>query len=179
MNATNLAERYRPQTWSGVVGQSEVIKRVDVVRRRFGTLGGRAYFLSGPSGAGKTTIGRLIANEVAGASVAIQELDAGDVTSSFLDWAQDCYGYRPIGGTGWGFLINECHGLNRQQIRKLLTALEPAEGLPSYVTRILTTTVDGQDKLFDDCDDAGPLVSRCISFPLARRDLVKAFAERA
>src|SRR5688500_10436848 len=109
MRATNLAERYRPQDWTDVVGQAEVIKRVNVVRQRFGTLGGRAYFVSGPSGTGKTTIGRLIAGEVAGASIGIQELDAGDVISSFLDWAQDCYRYRPIGGSGWAFLINECH----------------------------------------------------------------------
>ena len=33
--------------------------------------------------------------------------------------------------------------------------------------------------MFDDCDDASPLLSRCIRIELARRDLAKAFAERA
>jgi hypothetical protein len=40
-----------------------------------GTLAGRAYWLSGPSGAGKTTIARLIVKEVAEPSF-IQEVNA-------------------------------------------------------------------------------------------------------
>jgi len=47
---------------------------------------------------------------------------------------------------------------------------------PKYV---FTTTNEGQDKLFEDYDDASPLLSRCIRLDLARRDLAKPFAERA
>ena len=36
----------------------------------------------------------------------------------------------------------------------------------------------GEQGLFEDYDDAGPLLSRCLPLPLARRDLAKAFAQR-
>ena len=44
---------------------------------------------------------------------------------------------------------------------------------------IFTTTCEGQQKLFDDLDDASPLLSRCVRLELARRGLADAFAERA
>ena len=52
---------------------------------------------------------------------------------------------------------------------------------PLYERHRPTSWADvvGQDKLFDDCDDASPLLSRCLRLELARRDLSKAFAERA
>ena len=37
----------------------------------------------------------------------------------------------------------------------------------------------GQESLFEDYDDAHPLLSRCTRLELARRDLAKPFAERA
>jgi len=46
-----------------VVGQDNTLKRIEVLRRR--GLSGRAYWLSGQSGTGKTTIARLIAAEIA------------------------------------------------------------------------------------------------------------------
>src|SRR5262249_4680832 len=58
-----LTEQYRPKTWQDVVGQDKVVNRLLALRRR--GLAGRAYWLSGPSGTGKTTIARLIAAEVA------------------------------------------------------------------------------------------------------------------
>jgi replication-associated recombination protein RarA len=175
----SLAERYRPQSWNDVVAQDDVLKRLSGIRQRFGTLGGRAYFLSGPSGAGKTTIGRLIAHEVAGCDYGVFELDASDLTADFLaDFQRRIVG-RPLGGTGWAVTLNEAHGLNRQQIRRLLTTIEPEGGLPSYVVWCFTTTNSGEEKLFEDYDDAGPLLSRCIQLPLARRGLAEAFATRA
>ena len=46
-----------------VVGQGKAIRRIDVLRKR--GLSGRAYWLSGQSGTGKTTIARLLAAEIA------------------------------------------------------------------------------------------------------------------
>ena len=53
------------------------------------------------------------------------------------------------------------------------------ERVPRHVAWVFTTTVEGQSSLFEDCDDASPLLSRCIRLDLARRDLAKPFAERA
>jgi Holliday junction resolvasome RuvABC ATP-dependent DNA helicase subunit len=59
-----LTERYRPETWADVVGQEKVVGRILALAKR-GTIAGRAYWLSGQSGTGKTTIARLLAAEVA------------------------------------------------------------------------------------------------------------------
>jgi DNA polymerase III subunit gamma/tau len=58
-----LTERYRPASWSEVVGQEKVVQRLQALAKR--GLGGRAYWLSGQSGTGKTTLARLIAAELA------------------------------------------------------------------------------------------------------------------
>ena len=44
---------------------------------------------------------------------------------------------------------------------------------------IFTTTTEGQGSLFEDYDDAGPLLSRCLRLDLSRRDLARPFADRA
>ena len=58
----SLYRRYRPQSFSDVVGQSAAI---GVVTRAIdnGTIG-HAYLFSGPRGCGKTTIARLFAKAV-------------------------------------------------------------------------------------------------------------------
>jgi DNA polymerase III delta prime subunit len=82
---------------------------------------------------------------------------------------------RPF-GHGYCLIVNEAHGLRAAAIRRLLVTLE---ALPSWVTVVFTTTVEGEDKLFEDCQDSHPLLSRCIVIALSRRDLAKQFAERA
>lgn len=77
---------------------------------------------------------------------------------------------------GRAYIINEAHGLRRDSIRQLLVMLER---LPSHCVVVFTTTNEGQGKLFDDCDDASPLISRCVEIALSRRELAKAFAQRA
>src|SRR5947207_14425641 len=62
--AAPLVEKYRPQSWADVAGQEKVVAKLRALLAR-GALAGRAYFLSGASGTGKTTIARLIAAEVA------------------------------------------------------------------------------------------------------------------
>lgn len=169
----SLFEKYRPSTWEEVVGQEKVVGKIAALRSR--GLGGRAFWIAGPSGTGKTTIGRLIAGEIA-APHAIIELDASEITPADVrDWQKQFRG-RPLGSNGWAILVNEAHGLRRDTIRALLVALE---SLPDYVIWIFTTTSEGQESLFDDQIDAHPLLSRCIELPLARRDLAQAFAERA
>jgi hypothetical protein len=52
------------------------------------------------------------------------------------------------------------------------------ERIPRHAVVIFTTTTEGQDSLFEDCDDASPLLSRCLRVDLARRDLCEPFAAR-
>jgi DNA polymerase III gamma/tau subunit len=170
-----LVERYRPASWGDVVGQDKVCARVRQLAAR-GALAGRAYWLSGQSGTGKTTIARLIAAEVAG-DWGTEELDAGALTVATLRGLEATIALRGMGEKGGrAVIVNEAHGLRRDVIRALLVALER---IPQHALWVFTTTCEGQDSLFEDYDDASPLLSRCLRLDLARRDLARAFAERA
>lgn len=61
----SLYEQYRPTTWADVVGQPKVVARIQLMAKR--GLTGRAFWLTGASGTGKSTIARLIAAELGGA----------------------------------------------------------------------------------------------------------------
>lgn len=170
-----LVERYRPATWPEVVGQDKVCAKVRQLAER-GALAGRAYWLSGQSGIGKTTIARLIAAEVAG-EWDVEEIDAGALTCASLRELERFLAYRGMDQDkgGRALIVNEAHGLRKDVIRSLLVMLER---LPSHALVVFTTTTEGEQGLFEDYDDAGPLLSRCLLLPLARRDLAQAFAHR-
>lgn len=171
-----LALKYRPTTWADVVGQDKTVARLTQLRDGRG-LAGRAYWITGQSGTGKTTIANLIAREIAeGANV--EELDASALTVADLrdvERSAAIYGMGDKCGRVW--IINEAHGLRAAVVRQLLVFLE--ERLPSHCAIIFTTTNEGEAKLFEGTDDANPLLSRCLPVPLARRDLAKPFAARA
>jgi DNA polymerase III gamma/tau subunit len=170
-----LADKYRPATWDDVVGQDKVVTRLRTLAAR-GGLAGRAFWLSGQSGTGKTTIARLIAAEVADPFL-IEELDAAALTVAQLQALE-----MEMQMSGWGersgraYLINEAHALRKPVIRQLLVLLER---IPRHVVIVFTTTCEGQDALFEDFEDASPLLSRCLRLDLSRRDLSRPFAERA
>lgn len=170
-----LTERYRPTSWTEVVGQD---KALSVVRRLIdnGSLRGRAFWLSGQSGTGKTTIARLIASEVAD-SWDVDELDATGLTPAQVRELEGRLCVRGMSEKGGrAVIVNEAHGLSKATIRQLLVTLER---IPPHVVWLFTTTVDGQDQLFEDCADASPLLSRCLPLALSRRDLAQPFAARA
>lgn len=169
-----LFERERPQTWDDVVGQDKVVRQLRALEARTG-LSGKAYWFSGQSGTGKTTLARLVAASVADEYMTV-EIDAGECTVSRLRELE-----RDANIAGWGdkggraFIINEAHGLRKDAIRQLLVMLER---IPRHVVWVFTTTTEGQEGLFEDSIDATPLLSRCIRLELSRRGLAEVFAER-
>ena len=172
---TALADKYRPTSFDEVVAQEKVVSRLRTLAAR-GSLAGRAYWLAGQSGTGKTTIARLIAAEVAD-EFNISELDAATLTvSDLVEIEREMQSYGLGCKNGRAFLVNEAHALRKPVIRQLLVLLER---LPSHVVVVFTTTCEGQESLFEDYDDASPLLSRCLRLDLARRDLARPFAERA
>ena len=167
-----LFEQYRPKTFDEVVGQDKAIRQIQTIGKR--GLTGRAFWLSGQSGTGKTTLARIIASLVA-EDIYIDEIDAGQATSGKLAELENTLYTLAWGRGGKCVIINEAHGLSKRAIRQLLVMLER---LPSHVCFIFTTTIEGQELLFDGSEDTAPLLSRCVRIDLARRDLAKPFAKR-
>jgi len=167
-----LSEAYRPRQWSEVVGQAKAIETIDRLRKR--GLSGRAYFMAGPTGTGKTTLARLIAAEVAD-DHGTTEIDGSEVTADTLREIGHDKQMRPFGrGVCW--IINEAHSMRGATITRLLGLLE---NLPPWLTVIFTTTSEAKAGLFDEQLDAHPLLSRCEEIPMAHRGLAEAFAARA
>lgn len=169
-----LYEKHRPSRWEDVVGQDKAIARLRALIDRAGA-GGRAFFLSGQSGTGKTTLARIIAGTVADPFF-VREYDSADQLSpAELDSIDSTSRLSAWGKGGRAFIVNEAHGLRQSAIRRLLGLLE---SIPQRTVWIFTTTWDGADALFDGID-AHPLLSRCIDVRLTNQGLARAFAERA
>ena len=166
-----LFEQYRPKALDDVLGQPKAVKTIERLIER--GIGGRALWISGASGTGKTTLAKIIASSIAD-DLYIQEFDCADqLTVAALDKIESDMMYRGF-GSGKAYIINESHGLRKQSIRRLLGLLER---IPDYCVFIFTTTKQGQEKLFEDQIDANPLLSRCIEIQLTNQGLAKTFAE--
>lgn len=167
-----LYEKYRPTSLEGVLGQSKAVKRIKLLIRR--GWGGRAWWLSGASGTGKTTLARIIAGQGAD-DWFVTEFDSADaLTVSAIDNIDREMNLFGGGKGGRAFIVNESHGLRKQTVRRLLGLLER---IPSHVVFVFTTTKEGESGLFEDNIDASPLLSRCVKIQLTNQGLAKVFAE--
>ena len=172
MNGNALIDKYRPRRWADVVGQKAALDVLERIIQR--GVGGRAYWIAGKSGTGKTTLAKLLAAEIAD-DFFVEELDSTDFTPAKLKAVEQSMYLTAWGKGGRAYIINEAHGLRRDTVRQLLVSMER---LPSHVALIFTTTKDGQSAMFDGIDDAGPLLSRCIRITL-EDDVSKPFAKYA
>ena len=166
-----LAEKYRPRSLDSVVGQP---KACAAVARLIATqsVGGRAFWISGASSTGKTTLARILADTIAD-TFFTTELVGREVTKATLDRIAAEFGLSASGKGGRAWVINEAHGLSKQSIERLLDLLE---SIPAHCVVIFTTTRDGQEALFEDQIDAVPLLSRCIPLRLTNQGLADAAA---
>jgi len=168
-----LYEKYRPRQFSDVLGNPKAVRCLESACRR--GIGGRAVWISGPSGTGKTTLARILAHSVADPFCVTEFDSADDFNAAAIENMRQSMHLYGLGRGGRAWIINEAHGLRKPAIRALLGILER---LPSHCVVIFTTTRDGQE-IFEDEIDAGPLLSRCLCISLSNQGLAQAFATRA
>ena len=75
----SLAEKYRPHEFNQLVGQEKACSTLERLE-----LGGRAFYITGKSGTGKTTLARIIALKVAQTNHGISEVTGRQLTLSLI-----------------------------------------------------------------------------------------------
>ena len=169
-----LWEKYRPHTFDEVVGQDKAVAKIKRVLSH--GWGGRYWWISGPSGHGKTTLARIIAKQKADPTMGIFEYACADVvTLKEVQGiaSQSLYMF----SEGLAYIINEAQGLRKPIIRILMGIRENGD-LASHTSLIFTTTKEAQEDFFEAQIDAGPLLSRCIPIQLRHNGVREVYARR-
>ncbi|HEY6086740.1 MAG TPA: DNA polymerase III subunit gamma/tau, partial [Burkholderiaceae bacterium] len=194
MSYVVLARKYRPRTFSEMVGQDAVVRALThaLEQQRLH----HAYLFTGTRGIGKTTVSRILAKSLnctgpdgqggitatpCGVCSACTEID-GDryldyieldaASNRGIDEIRDLLeraAYKPSIGRFKVFMIDEAHQLTKESFNALLKTLEEP---PEYLKFVLATT---------DPEKMLPTVlSRCLQFnlrPMAP-DVVQEHLER-
>jgi replication-associated recombination protein RarA len=170
-----LYELARPTTLDDVIGQPKAISALRARFNRYGTYAGKAYWISGASGTGKTTIARILAESVA-EPICITEYRSGrELDVDETRRIGETLTYKGFGKGGRAYIINEAHHLTSAVRDLLLGIIEPVT--PHGIV-IFTTTREGEES-FEGWGDASPFSSRVTDITLTNQGLSKAFAERA
>ena len=153
----SLARKWRPQTFSDLVGQESVFKAITFALKAK-TLP-QAYLFSGDRGVGKTTVARLLAKSInckngpttapclecsscleiaKGSSPDVMEIDGASNTSvDDVRSLREGIHFLPFSGRARIYIIDEVHMLSTAAFNALLKTLEEP---PSHVIFIFATT---------------------------------------
>lgn len=157
MSYTAFYRKWRPQTFSEVVGQKNIVQAL-TNQLKSGRIG-HAYLFCGTRGTGKTTIAKIMARAVncenpqedgpcnecptckailTGSSVNVVEIDAASNNGvDDIRQIREEVRYAPPQGHYRVYIIDEVHSLTMNAYNALLKTLEEP---PAYVMFILATT---------------------------------------
>jgi len=162
MQRVPLAERMRPTTLDGVIGQTHLLGNGEILRQIVKNKEPVSLILWGPPGSGKTTLARIIANEVKAEFIEISAVTSGkkDVTV-IIEHAKQNWNLklRTI------LFVDEIHRFNKAQQDAFLPHVE--SGL---ITLIGATTENPSFEVIT------PLLSRTrvlVLESLSKNDIIK------
>ncbi|MFH1978905.1 MAG: DNA polymerase III subunit gamma/tau [Patescibacteria group bacterium] len=149
---TVLYRKYRPQKFSEVLGQDHIV-RVLSAATETGRIS-HSYLFSGSRGTGKTSVARILANEIGCHEYDLLEMDAASSRGidEIRNLREGVY-TSPLKGEYRVYIIDEVHMLTKEAFNALLKTLEEP---PKHVVFILATTEP--QKL------PGTIISRCQHF---------------
>jgi putative ATPase len=156
-----LAERMRPQTLEEYVGQNHLVGPDGVIHQMIESGHLASFILWGPPGVGKTTLARIIANQLKRPFYALSAINAG--VKDVREVIERAKKTRFFNQPGSILFIDEIHRFSKSQQDALLGAVEDGT-----VTLIGATTENPSFEVIT------PLLSRCQVFvlnPLSQEDL--------
>jgi len=175
-----LCEKYRPKDFDEFIGQDKVVRRIRSVieRESFGQGAGEAFWISGTTGTGKTTLAQIVSRYLGvepRPAWNYVEIDGDKCNVEMVRSLDERTRAAGLFADTWQvFIVNEAHAMKGQAVNAWLTLLER---LPERWLVIFTTTQPADKDLFGDF--TAPLLSRCVVFEFTNQGLAKAFASRA
>jgi DNA polymerase III gamma/tau subunit len=130
---------YRPQDFDEMAGQQHVLKPLAAMVAKGLS---HCFLFTGPTGTGKTTLARIVADKFKVQPGDILEFDASTTTGiEDVRWLQEQLRYRPFSGGNKAIIVDEAHGLSKQAWNALLKVTEEP---PAYIFFFLCTTDPGK-----------------------------------
>ncbi len=158
-----LAERMRPKTLEEFTGQKHLVGKEGVIRKMIKSGNLQSFILWGPPGVGKTTLAKLISNELNRPFYILSAISSGvkDVRDTIEKARKQQFFNQP----NPILFIDEIHRFSKSQQDSLLGAVE--QGI---ITLIGATTENPSFEVIS------PLLSRCQVYvlnPLEKEDLLE------
>ena len=136
MEDISLYRKYRPQSFDDVLGQDHITETIKNSLKN--KTPSHAYLFSGPRGTGKTSVARILANELKTAPEDLYEIDgASNRGIDEMRLLKEGIFTLPFKSPYKVYVIDEVHMLTKEAFNALLKTLEEP---PSYVIFILATT---------------------------------------
>jgi DNA polymerase-3 subunit gamma/tau len=128
--------KHRPQNFDDIIGNESVIDSLQSCLSKKDHPHSLMFY--GPTGCGKTTLGRIVANELGCKGSDFREIDSADFRG--IDTIREIRKqaqFRPLEGSCKVWLLDEVHKLSNDAMNAMLKALEDT---PPHVYYILCTT---------------------------------------
>jgi len=132
----SLYVKHRPADFDGVLGNEGVVQAISTLVTKEDAP--HSYLLTGPTGCGKTTIGRIMVNLLGCSGMDFMEVDSADFRG--IDTIRDIRRqaqFAPMESRCRVWLLDECHKMSGDAQSALLKILEDT---PAHVYFILCTT---------------------------------------